>query len=104
MVDVNIQTTIGPYNQEPVCTRPLLTNDQLDAVVAQAVKAQKGWRKTPLDERIAIVERWMVSAHRHYSLVLAVLIPDRVREECRRDRRGHCDPDGPVSSRVSFNS
>lgn len=61
MVAVNIQTTIGPYTQQPVCTRPLLSTKQLDAVVAAAVKAQKGWRKTPLDERIAIVEAWMVS-------------------------------------------
>lgn len=65
MVAVNIQTTTGPYTQEPVCTRPLLARDELDAVVAEAVKAQKSWRKVALDERIAIAERWMVSGAEH---------------------------------------
>jgi acyl-CoA reductase-like NAD-dependent aldehyde dehydrogenase len=61
MTKVNIQTTIGPYTQEPVCTRPLLSAQELDNVIAQAVKAQKAWRKVPLDERIAIAEKWVVS-------------------------------------------
>jgi len=61
MVDVNIQTTISPYTQQPVCTRPLLSPQELDGVIAQAVKAQKAWRKVSLDERIAIAEKWMVS-------------------------------------------
>lgn len=61
MVAVNIQTTVGPYTQEPVCTRPLLSSEQLDEVVAEAVKAQKSWRKVSLDERIAIAEKWLVS-------------------------------------------
>lgn len=61
MVDVNIQTTIGPYTQEPVCTRPLLSPQELDNVIAESVKAQKTWCKVPLDERIVIAEKWMVS-------------------------------------------
>ena len=61
MAQVNIQTTISPYTQEPVCTRPLLTQGQLDVVIADAVKAQKAWRKVTLDERIVIAEKWMVS-------------------------------------------
>jgi acyl-CoA reductase-like NAD-dependent aldehyde dehydrogenase len=69
MVDVNIQTTIGPYTQEPVCTRPLLSSSQLDTVVAQAVKAQKGWRKTPLEERVAIAERWMAEFEKNTDLL-----------------------------------
>jgi acyl-CoA reductase-like NAD-dependent aldehyde dehydrogenase len=61
MTNVNIQTTISPYTQEPVCTRPLLSETELDSVVAEAVKAQKSWRKVPLDDRIAIAEKWVVS-------------------------------------------
>jgi len=61
MSKVNIQTTISPYTQEPVCTRPLLSETELDNVVTAAVKAQKGWKKVSLDERIAIAEKWVVS-------------------------------------------
>lgn len=67
MVDVNIQTTIGPYKQEPVCTRPLLTDEQLDSVIAEAVKAQKSWKKVPIEERVKIAEKWVVSSIRHGS-------------------------------------
>ncbi|CAK9780676.1 unnamed protein product [Cutaneotrichosporon oleaginosum] len=69
MPDVNIQTTISPFTQEPVCTRPLLSSTQLDAVVAQAVKAQKGWRKVPLEERVAIAERWMAEFEKNTDLL-----------------------------------
>jgi hypothetical protein len=61
MSNVNIQTTISPYTQEPVCTRPLLSQTELDNVISEAVKAQKAWRKVPLDDRIAIAEKWVVS-------------------------------------------
>ena len=61
MSNVNIQTTISPYTQEPVCTRPLLSEGELDNVISEAVKAQKTWRKVPLDDRIAIAEKWVVS-------------------------------------------
>lgn len=62
MSNVNIQTTISPYTQQPVCTRPLLSEKQLDTVIAEAVKAQKSWKKVPLEDRIAIAEKWLVSS------------------------------------------
>ena len=65
MSKVNIQTTISPYTQEPVCTRPLLSETELDNVVTAAVKAQKSWKKVSLDERIAIAEKWVVSCLCH---------------------------------------
>ena len=61
MVNMNIQTTISPFTQEPICTRPLLSETELDTVITQAVKAQKSWKKVPLDDRIAIAEKWLVS-------------------------------------------
>jgi acyl-CoA reductase-like NAD-dependent aldehyde dehydrogenase len=39
----------------------LLSETELDNVIAAAVKAQKSWKKVPLDDRIAIVEKWVVS-------------------------------------------
>ncbi|WRT69545.1 uncharacterized protein IL334_006532 [Kwoniella shivajii] len=59
MVDINIQTTISPYTQEPVCTRPLLSESELDNVIAESVKAQKSWKKVPLEERVAIARKWL---------------------------------------------
>ena len=61
MSNVNIQTTISPYTQQPVCTRPLLSEAELDTVIDQAVKAQKSWKKVSIDDRIAIAEKWLVS-------------------------------------------
>ncbi len=55
-----IQTTISPVTGKPVLTRPLLNEEQLDAVIGNAAKAQKSWRKVSIDERIAIAEKWMV--------------------------------------------
>ncbi|KAK4687111.1 hypothetical protein P7C73_g2999, partial [Tremellales sp. Uapishka_1] len=60
MTKANIQTTISPYTQKALCTRPLLSAAELDAVVSDAVKAQKSWRKVPLDERFALAEKWLV--------------------------------------------
>jgi acyl-CoA reductase-like NAD-dependent aldehyde dehydrogenase len=55
-----IQTTISPIDQKPVLTRPLQTEEQLDHVIAESVKAYKSWRKVPLDDRLKIAEQWMV--------------------------------------------
>ena len=55
-----IQTTISPIDQQPVLTRPLLTNDQLDHVIGESVRAYKAWRKVSLDDRLQIAEKWMV--------------------------------------------
>jgi acyl-CoA reductase-like NAD-dependent aldehyde dehydrogenase len=57
-----IQTTISPYTQEPILTRPLASETELDTAIAEAVKAQKSWKKVPLEERIAIAEKWLVSS------------------------------------------
>lgn len=61
-VKEKIQTTISPFTQSPICTRPLLSGAELENVITAAVKAQKSWKKVPLDERIAIAEKWLVSA------------------------------------------
>lgn len=55
-----IQTTISPYTQKPILTRPLLSDQELDNAISEAVKAGKSWRKVPVEERIAIAEKWLV--------------------------------------------
>jgi acyl-CoA reductase-like NAD-dependent aldehyde dehydrogenase len=59
-MSAKVQTTISPYTQQPILTRPLLSDTELDNVVANAVKASKAWKKTTVDERIAIAEKWLV--------------------------------------------
>jgi acyl-CoA reductase-like NAD-dependent aldehyde dehydrogenase len=61
MPSIPMQTTISPNDQSPVCTRPLVSEEQLDVVISDAVKAQKSWKKVSIDERIQIAEKWMVN-------------------------------------------
>jgi len=74
MSKINIQTTISPYTQQPICTRPLLSETELNTAITEAVKAQKSWKKVPLDDRIAIAEKWLVRQSPNF---LAELIMDR---------------------------
>jgi hypothetical protein len=61
MPSIPMQTTISPHDQSAVCTRPLVSEEQLDVVISDAVKAQKSWKRVSIDERIQIAEKWMVS-------------------------------------------
>lgn len=58
-----LQTTITPHNQLPYVTRQLTTD--IDAVVDNAVEAQKAWRRVQLEQRIAIGLRFIVSSAEH---------------------------------------
>jgi len=60
MPAIPMQTTISPNDQSAVCTRPLTNEEQLDFVIADAMKAQKSWKKVSIDEKIQIAEKWMV--------------------------------------------
>lgn len=53
------QTTITPHDQSAYVTRKLETN--LEGVVRKAYNAQQSWRKVPIDQRIAIGHRFVVS-------------------------------------------
>ncbi|KAN0061268.1 hypothetical protein ACQY0O_006114 [Thecaphora frezii] len=53
------QTTLAPLDQRPIVVRQTLSADQLDAVLQTAVEAQKSWAATPLEQRIAIFNKWM---------------------------------------------
>jgi acyl-CoA reductase-like NAD-dependent aldehyde dehydrogenase len=64
MPSVELQTTISPVDQTPILTRPLLTEEQLESVILDSLKAQKSWKKVPLEERIAIAEKWMAEFER----------------------------------------
>jgi len=49
---------VSPYSFEAVAEVPLLELAQASAKVAQAGEAQRAWRKVPLVERVALVERF----------------------------------------------
>lgn len=53
------QTTIIPHTQEPYVTRTYPSPDELSAAIEGSAKAQKGWAKVPLTERIGIGRRFM---------------------------------------------
>nr|ODN91149.1 aldehyde dehydrogenase [Cryptococcus depauperatus CBS 7841] len=54
-----IQTTISPYTQTPICTRLLLSEADLDSLIAESVKAHKSWKKVPLEKRIEVARKWL---------------------------------------------
>lgn len=58
---LEIQTTIAPHTQEPVVERAYPDDEELEAIVRSAAEAQKAWAAMPLEERIAIGYRFIVS-------------------------------------------
>jgi acyl-CoA reductase-like NAD-dependent aldehyde dehydrogenase len=59
-----MQRTISPIDGKVYVERPLASEPQIEATVAQALAAQKTWRKVPLAERTAIILRmvdWCVA-------------------------------------------
>jgi acyl-CoA reductase-like NAD-dependent aldehyde dehydrogenase len=60
---VQIQRTISPVDGAVVVERELATPAAIAAVLDRATAAQRSWRRVPLDERVATVERlvpWLV--------------------------------------------
>jgi acyl-CoA reductase-like NAD-dependent aldehyde dehydrogenase len=58
-----VQRTVGPADGSVVAERRLATGREVDAVLAHAVAAQRGWRRVPVAERVALVAAlvpWMV--------------------------------------------
>jgi acyl-CoA reductase-like NAD-dependent aldehyde dehydrogenase len=58
-----VQRTISPVDGSVIVERELATPAQVDAVLDRAAAAQRSWRRVPLAERVAVVERlvpWMV--------------------------------------------
>lgn len=62
MSDPKDQTTIIPHNQQPLVTRTYPTVEELEKVILSSVDAQKQWAKVPLSSRIAIANKFIVSA------------------------------------------
>lgn len=53
------QTTIAPHTQSAYVTRQLTAD--VEVIVDKAKAAQKSWRKVPVEQRIAIGLRFVVS-------------------------------------------
>jgi hypothetical protein len=53
------QTTLSPHDQSAVVERETLDVDGLDAVIERSRAAQRGWANTTLDDRLAVVDRFL---------------------------------------------
>ena len=62
MADPKDQTTIIPHSQQPLVTRAYPSTDELEKVILSSSDAQKKWAKVPLMDRIAIANKFVVSA------------------------------------------
>ncbi len=56
---MKIQQTISPVDGRVYAERPLAEQAQIEQTLAAAVRAQAGWRITPIEERIAILHRFV---------------------------------------------
>jgi acyl-CoA reductase-like NAD-dependent aldehyde dehydrogenase len=60
---LQVQQTVSPIDGAVVAERVLATGPEVEAVLDRATRAQRDWRRVPLAERVAVVERlvpWMV--------------------------------------------
>ncbi|UZJ51027.1 hypothetical protein CBS101457_000347 [Exobasidium rhododendri] len=74
-----VQTTISPYNQKPVTTRQLLSSQELSDVISKAVAAQKKWVTTTVEERCALVTKWMAELERQKEAICKDLSEEMAR-------------------------
>lgn len=58
-----MQTTISPHSQKPLVSRSYPSQSDLDVAIQNASKAQKLWRKVPLEERVDIGRKFMVRSY-----------------------------------------
>lgn len=54
---MSVQRTISPVDGRVFVERELATGPQIDGALERAVRAQRSWRHTPLDERMAVCSR-----------------------------------------------
>lgn len=62
MSDPKDQTTIIPHNQQPLVTRTYPSIPELEKAILSSADAQKQWAKVPLSDRVAIANKFVVSA------------------------------------------
>jgi hypothetical protein len=55
------QTTITPHNQKPFLTRTYPSNPELDVLVQKSANAQKAWGRVPVQDRVAVGRKFLVS-------------------------------------------
>jgi acyl-CoA reductase-like NAD-dependent aldehyde dehydrogenase len=55
-----MQTTISPHTQKPLVSRDYPSQSELDLTIQNASRAQKAWRKVPLEDRVDIGRKFVV--------------------------------------------
>jgi hypothetical protein len=81
MSDPKGQTTITPHNQQPLVTRTYPSTQDLEKVILCSADAQKQWAKVPLSDRIAIANKFVVSAAMCLSPFLMPSVPCLFKDE-----------------------
>ena len=56
---MKVQQTISPVDGRVLVERELAPPEQVESTLARATAAQKAWRVTPLEERIATCRRFV---------------------------------------------
>jgi acyl-CoA reductase-like NAD-dependent aldehyde dehydrogenase len=59
--DASEQTTIIPHTQKPLVTRVYPTASEVDQAISKAASAQDAWKRVPLEEKIALGRKFIVS-------------------------------------------
>jgi acyl-CoA reductase-like NAD-dependent aldehyde dehydrogenase len=62
MDQTKYQTTISPHSQQPYVTRTYPSQPEVDAMIQKSAKAQKAWGLVPVQVRVAIGRKFMVSS------------------------------------------
>ena len=59
------QETISPHDQKPVpgTRKEYPTEQQIDTLITNAVRAQKNWRDVALSDRLVIGNKFLVHSH-----------------------------------------
>ena len=55
---MNTHKIDNPYTGETVAERKFIDDSEVEGLVSRAFRAHKAWTKTPLEGRIAVVERF----------------------------------------------
>jgi len=65
---------ISPIDGATVGTLPIVSPEEIDAVLAKALSAQSGWESTPLNKRVSIVHLAADWIRQHQEYLIALLI------------------------------
>ena len=86
-------TIDNPYSGEIVAERRFLAPGEIEGVVARASRAQRGWARSSVPERVALCERFCDAFERGGNTPVQLSRARRLRSSTRRITAWHsCGP------------